>query len=59
MKHHFRIQSSVLTSSLAFGFLCCLNTLFRLFQTPEKLTQHVEAVADGNTYKVSEMKIKG
>ena len=28
-------------------------------QTPEKLTQLVEAVADGNTYKVSEMKIKG
>ena len=28
-------------------------------QTPEKLTQLVEAVADGKTYKVSEMKIKG
>ena len=28
-------------------------------QTPEKLTQLVEAVADGKTYKVSEMKVKG
>lgn len=28
-------------------------------QTPEKLTKAVESAADGETYKVSEMKVKG
>lgn len=28
-------------------------------QTPEKITKAVESAADGETYKVSEMKVKG